>query len=43
LKALRAHGEELQAKINELMAARSHGGRSDVEERVQQEQLQAKD
>eukprot|EP00439_Symbiodinium_sp_Y106_P044953 s4181_g5.t1 len=40
---LRAEGEVLQQRINEVLAARSRGGRSDLEERVRNEQLQKKE
>ena len=40
---LRAEGELLHQRINEVLAARSRGGRSDLEERVRNEQLEKKD
>ena len=42
-ETLRAEGERLQQRINEVLAARSRGGRSDLEEKVRNEQLQKKE
>ncbi|CAE8609475.1 unnamed protein product, partial [Polarella glacialis] len=43
IQDLRNEGLQLQRKIDEIVAARSRGGRSDLEDKAQAEQLQAKD
>ena len=40
--ALQQEGANLEEKIREIMAARSHGGHTDVGDRLREEQLQAK-
>lgn len=40
--ALQQEGANLEEKIREIMAARSHGGHTDVGDRLRDEQLQAK-
>lgn len=42
ISALEREGATLQEKIREITAARSHGGHADVEDRLREEQLNAK-
>eukprot|EP00438_Fugacium_kawagutii_P025078 Skav209527 [mRNA] locus=scaffold2767:416715:425255:- [translate_table: standard] len=42
IETLQREGAELEGKIREITAARSHGGHADVEDRLREDQLQAK-